>query len=161
MDIYQAVLDYFEDYSLQWLRRNDQLKFLNLGIGGENCKYICTIGEKENQLFASTSLPIVVPKNRRSDIAILLNIINSKGLPVKFELDKNDGEVQCVSRNVDGELVNSIIIDKIVRTNLTIVDEYFSLIVRLIFSNKSLRHLSPGTQETPEGHPIQRGLSDN
>ena len=85
------------------------------------------IRDADQQLIVYSVVPVTVPPERRTDVALYLTRANFGLVIGSFEMDLDDGEVRFrTSVDVDGTEMSEPIIDHLFLANIVGVDQYFA-----------------------------------
>jgi hypothetical protein len=111
---------------------------LQMAFQGENGKWTCYAKarvEQEQFVFYSVC-PVNAPENKRLAVAEFLTRANSGMIIGNFELDFADGEVRYkTSIDVEGDRLSFALIQRVVYTNVTMMDEYLPGIMSVIYGD--------------------------
>jgi len=113
---------------------------LQMAFQGENGKWTCYAKARvEQEQFVFYSIcPVNAPDSKRLAVAEFLTRANSGMIIGNFELDFADGEVRYkTSIDVDGDMLSSALIKRLVYANVTMMDEYLPGIMSVIYGDVS------------------------
>ncbi|HEY9820506.1 MAG TPA: YbjN domain-containing protein [Candidatus Sericytochromatia bacterium] len=113
---------------------------LQMAFQGENGKWTCYAKARvEQEQFVFYSIcPVNAPDSKRLAVAEFLTRANSGMIIGNFELDFADGEVRYkTSIDVDGDILSSALIKRLVYANVTMMDEYLPGIMSVIYGDVS------------------------
>ena len=122
-----AVIAFFTNDDWTFTKLQGQT-VLHMAYQGENGLWNCyaQTRETEEQFIFYSIYPDLVPEDRRSSLAELLTRLNYGLVIGNFELDLDDGEVRYkTSIDTVGSALKSQIIERLVHTNIVIMDYYW------------------------------------
>ncbi|MEH2097465.1 YbjN domain-containing protein [Nostoc sp.] len=137
--ILEEILKFFteDDWNFTKLQGESILQLPFQGINGRwNCY---AKAREENKQFVFYSLcPITVPENRKQAVAEFLTRANYGLMIGNFELDFSDGEIRYkTSIDIVGDRLSFALIENLVYTNVTMMDEYLPGITFVIDGDAS------------------------
>lgn len=108
---------------------------LEMAFIGDNGRWSCSAQarDEEQQFLFYSICPLTIPAEKRSAIAELLTKANSGLILGNFELDYSDGEV-CYKTSIDveGDRLTPTLIESLVYTNVTMMDQYLPGIIAVL-----------------------------
>jgi hypothetical protein len=137
--ILEEIIDFFEQEEWNFVKIQDK-SALRLSFQGENGQWDClALANEESREFVFYSLfPLMIPENKRMAIAELITRINYGISLGNFELDFVKGKVNYkTSLNVKNDYLTDDLIQNLVYTNLSMMDKYLPILVRVIDENLS------------------------
>ncbi len=139
ISLFQTVVNFFtqDDWSFMRIQGDSALRLL---YEGKNGKWNCYTQARETQqqfLFYSIC-PLQIPEAKRGAIAEFITRANYGLIIGNFELDFSDGEVRYKTAiDVEDEELSTETIQKLVYTNVAIMDAYLPGIIDVIENNIS------------------------
>ncbi len=134
VSINQVITYFFDADDWDYVRLEDG-ETLETSFIGDNGRWNCLAkAREEDQQFLFYSIcPITTPEDRRSQMAEFLTKANCGLILGNFELDYADGEV-CYKTSIDveGDRLTSALIESLVYTNVTMMDQYVPSIIAVI-----------------------------
>ncbi len=139
LTILQQLLNFFteDDWGFRKLQGES---ILQLGFQGTNGEWDCyaKAREEQNQFVFYSICPVKVPKPKRRAVGELLARANYGVIIGNFELDFADGEIRYkTSIEVEGNRLPATLIDRLVYTNVSMMDEYLPGIMFVIHGDMS------------------------
>lgn len=108
---------------------------LEMSFAGDNGRWSCRAEARDgdDQFLFYSICPITIPKEMRSPVAEFLTKANSGLILGNFELDYSDGEV-CYKTSIDveGDRLTPALIESLVYTNVTMMDQYLPGILAVL-----------------------------
>ncbi|MEJ1930100.1 YbjN domain-containing protein, partial [Nostoc sp. NIES-2111] len=111
---------------------------LQISFQGENGKWNCYARARdEQQQFIFYSIcPVNAPEDKRLAVAEFITRANCGMMLGNFELDFSDGEISYkTSIDVEGDRLTTALIQRLVYTNVMMMDEYLPGILSVIYGN--------------------------
>lgn len=125
--------------TLEWRYTLDEEKeIIRLGVATQTCKLDCIVHflPEQNFLLFFSILPILVPENKRHEIAEYITRANYGLNAGNLEMDFDDGEIRYRTySNTDDESLNGEVIKHLIHTNIQTIDRYASGIMNVIYGN--------------------------
>jgi hypothetical protein len=120
-------------------------------VSGKVALYDVLIGidDEFDLLSVRLVLPVRVPAERRSEVAVLLNRLNYERMLIgSFEMDVSDGEVRWrAGMDVEGAVTAGTIIRNTLGAAFTFVDTHFAALVAVAFAGKTADEVMAGLAE--------------
>ena len=132
--ISQVTKEFCREDNWNYLQLNDGIT-LQLSCQGQNGQINCYARsyDQQNQLIFYALYPLVIPEEKRINIAELITKINYGMIIGNFELDFNDGELRYkTSIDVDGDRLSTALVKRLVYNNVLTIDQYLPAITAVI-----------------------------
>ncbi len=159
------ITDYLE--SLEWNYNIDEEKeIVRLGVATQTCKLDCIIHHlpEQNFILFFSILPILVPQNKRTEIAEYITRANYGLNAGNLEMDYEDGEIRYRTyANTDDNSLNVEIAKHIIHTNIQTMDRYASGIMNIIYGNMSPKEavdMAENSEDDDDDDEASRFLKD-
>ena len=139
ISLFQKVVNFFteDDWSFMRIKGDSALRLFYQGNNGQwNC--YTKARETQQQFLFYSICPRQIPEVKRMEIAEFITKANYGLIIGNFELDFSDGEVRYKTAIdvEDGELARETI-EKLVYTNITLMDTYLPGIIDIVENNIS------------------------
>lgn len=135
--IYNAVVDYLTEYGWHFGVAQEDVA-LHFGCQGRNNLWqcLCIVDEDKGFVRFYSIAPVNVPEEYRGAVSEFLTRANY-GLPLgNFEMDYRDGEVRFkTSIDVEGGELTSTMIENLLKSNLTTMDQYLPGLMQVLYGN--------------------------
>jgi hypothetical protein len=153
--IYQTMLNFFSDEDWEFTKLHGELT-LRLACAGQNGQWNCYAKAiEEYQLFIFYSIcPLEILENQQAPILELLTRVNSGLALGNFELDFNDRTI-CFRTSIDvtGDRFTPGLLQRLVYTNITMMDKYLPSIQAVLDGESPTIALQNIEQPIPEQPP--------
>lgn len=118
----------------------------------------CTVDQEATILTLVSYLPANIPEAQRGACARLIARLNYGKRLGAFHLDQKDGEVTyCISNILDSEPVPEEVLDRMLWTSYSMVNEHTSEVLRLVATEaKPRRGKSQKVLNPPPDSPVDR-----
>ena len=137
--LFEAVINFFKEEDWKFLEIENG-KLLRVQVSLENGDYACyaSVNEEEQIFIFRSMCPVKAPPNRRLLIAEFLTRANYGFKLGNFEMDFEDGEIRYkTSIDVEGDRLTTPLVKRLVYSNLSLMDDYFLGIMKVIFGGMS------------------------
>lgn len=141
--MFNNLIAYLDNNKIQYSMLEGQ-KVATYFVRTENGNFQCIADVKEssNIFIFYTIIGIIVPKNKRLVVCELLTRMNYGIIVGNFEMDMDDGEIRYkTSIDYEGSELIDKFIENIISANLSIVDNYFYIILESINSKLSAKKI--------------------
>jgi hypothetical protein len=160
--IYQAMLNFFSQEDWEFTKLKGELT-LRLACQGKNGRWNCfAVANETQQRFIFYSIcPLEIPSSNRNAIAEFITRANY-GLEIgNFELGFTSGEVRFkTSLDVTGDRLSHNLIERLVYTNVAIMDEYLlgikAVIEAEVSPEKAILAIEQPDSNTPANEETQK-----
>lgn len=129
-----------DDWSFEENHRDDGNNWTRSRYKGENATFDLVLDAREHQevFYVYIYWPIVIPVEKRLEVAELITRINYGLMLGNFELDMRDGEIRYkVSVDVEGSQLVSKMIENMVRSALGTSDRYAPAVLSCCYGDKT------------------------
>ncbi len=135
--LYNAVVDYLTEDGWHFGVAQEDVA-LHFGFQGRNNLWqcLCIVDEDKGFVRFYSIAPVIVPEESRGAVSEFLTRANY-GLPLgNFEMDYRDGEVRFkTSIDVEGGELTPTMIENLLKSNLTTMDQYLPGLMRVLYGN--------------------------
>ncbi|OKH37257.1 hypothetical protein NIES2119_13450 [[Phormidium ambiguum] IAM M-71] len=137
-NLFESIVNFFEkdDWNFEEV---DSEKSLRLKVEMENSTYTgYAIVDDENNTFVFYSAsPVKIPKSKYLPVAEFLARANNGLIIGNFEMDFEDGEIRYKTSIIADQELSYSVIENLVYTNLSTIDNYFPGFMRIIYGGIS------------------------
>jgi hypothetical protein len=124
-DLHAAVIGYLTTRSFPYEDHGDGI-VTDVATDTASWTVIFDIRVKQQQLMVYSIVPVEVPPERRTEVALYLTRANFGLAIATFELDLDDGTVRVrTGVDLEGAEVSDPIVDHILLANIMCVEQYF------------------------------------
>ena len=136
--IFRAVVNFFKEDNWHYVQINGQ-SALRLAFEGKNGKYdrYARAREQQKQFVFYSLCPINSPEQKCRAVGEFISRANYGMIIGNFELNFNTGEIRYKTSIDVEENLSSVLIKRLVYTNVTMIDEYLPGIRSVIDNNVS------------------------
>lgn len=135
--LYNAVVDYLTEDGWHFGVAQEDVA-LHFGFQGRSNLWqcLCIVDEDKGFVRFYSIAPVIVPEEQRAAVSEFLTRANY-GLPLgNFEMDYRDGEVRFkTSIDVEGGELTPTMIENLLKSNLTTMDQYLPGLMRVLYGN--------------------------
>lgn len=139
ISLFQTVVNFFtqDDWSFMRIQGDSALRLFYEGKNGQwNC--YTQAREAQQQFLFYSICPLQIPEAKRSEIAEFITRANYGLIIGNFELDFSDGEVRYKTAiDIEDKELSTEAIQKLVYTNVALMDTYLPGIIDVIENNIS------------------------
>ncbi len=139
LPIFEAIINFFTSYNWTFSKLAEA-SILQLRFQGENGEWECyaKAREEENQFVFYSICPVKVPKPKRRAVGEFIARANYGTISGNFELDFADGEIRYkTSIDLEDNRLPPTLINRLVYTNVSMMDEYLPGIISVINGDES------------------------
>ncbi len=125
-EIFEAVCSYFDAKEYNY-KRHDEDKVVTITTRGEDIPidFIIKVREDHEVLSFISFMPFTVPEDKRTDTALVLNVINENLINGSFSIDLEDGKIRFrMSAGYMGSLIGQEVYDYMFMVSALTIDEY-------------------------------------
>jgi hypothetical protein len=163
---YQAIESHLDKYDISYKVCEGKVSpyfELDYSVNNLRMNIILDQNEDHGQVFAYFISPVLIPKERRTEILELMNWLNWRRVMVgNFEMDPRDGELRArISMDIEGSELTDTMIYNIIACGIHLMDKHFPNFMEVCYGHASADDIikrfsdeKPISQDDQEKQPV-------